>query len=224
MIPPATRWRRWKLLRGRADINPRGIGLWGLAPGAWVASLAASRSTNLAFAICLSGSAVTPEDQAVYSIEHRLQLGGFSEADKQQALALFRQNSRCAQTGTNWYECETAVKIAHDKPWYGRDLNPRDPKNQEQWRLIWNYNPVTALKKVTCPVLALYGEMDTQVPARKTADLWQAALKQAGNQDVTVKILPQAVTGLVDARLGVPGPEFYTLQRDFVLQHVKSAP
>jgi uncharacterized protein len=212
------------LLRGRADINSRGIGLWSLAPGAWVAGLAASRSTNLAFVICLSGSGVTPEDQAIYSIEHRLQMGKFSDADKQEALALFRQNSLCAQTGTNWDEFETAVKMAHEKPWYGRDLSPRDRKNQEQWRLIWNYDPVPALQKVTCPVLALYGELDTQVPAKKAADVWQAALKKGGDRDVTIKILPGAVTGLVDARLGVPGPAFYTLQRDFVLEHVKSAP
>lgn len=51
-------------------------------------------------------------------------------------------------------------------------------------------DPKDYLTRVRCPVLALFGEDDDVVPARKSADLFAKYLAQAGNQDVKIVVFP----------------------------------
>src|SRR5262249_6136215 len=57
-------------------------------------------------------------------------------------------------------------------------------------RYFMDYDPRPALRKVTCPVLALNGAKDVQVDARLNLRAVEAALKEAGNKDVTIRELP----------------------------------
>ena len=56
--------------------------------------------------------------------------------------------------------------------------------------LLPDLRPSTALAKVRCPVLALIGEKDLQVPPRENLLQIESTLKAAGNARVTVKELP----------------------------------
>jgi len=211
-----------ELLKNRPDINPRQIGLEGGSQGGWVVGLAASRSTNVAFIISVSGPGITPEEQCAFVIEHRMKAAGFSEADFHEALSLWRLDSRCARTDSGWDELEAARRAARKKPWYSGDvvwLGPSDSR-LKQWQLIWDYDPVPVLRQVHCPVLSIFGELDPLVPVQKSADIWKTALTEAGNQDVVIKIVPNADHGITDMRNGTALPDFFTLQRDWLLKHV----
>jgi uncharacterized protein len=98
------------------------------------------------------------------------------------------------------------------------------------WALIRSYDPVPALEKVTCPVLAVFGAKDTFLPAEKSAAIWKAALEKAGNKDVTVRVFPDGDHSLIESESGglkeaararrfVPG--FFDLCRDWVLKRVE---
>jgi uncharacterized protein len=65
-----------RLLRARADVDPARVGLWGLSEGAWVASLAASRSTGVAFLITVGAVGVTPVRQTVWAYGEFLRHAG----------------------------------------------------------------------------------------------------------------------------------------------------
>jgi alpha-beta hydrolase superfamily lysophospholipase len=54
-------------LRTRRDIDPDRVGLLGVSQGGWIAPLAASRSGSVAFAILISGPAVTVGEEIAYS-------------------------------------------------------------------------------------------------------------------------------------------------------------
>ena len=58
------------------------------------------------------------------------------------------------------------------------------------FRHFLDHDPRPALRQVTCPVLALNGEKDVQVPADVNLKAIAAALKEAGNPDVTTRELP----------------------------------
>ncbi|GAH27843.1 unnamed protein product, partial [marine sediment metagenome] len=58
------------------------------------------------------------------------------------------------------------------------------------FRFYLPYNPGTVLKKVTCPVLALNGEKDVQVPPKENLHAIERAFKTGGNRHYTVKELP----------------------------------
>jgi uncharacterized protein len=213
-----------EMLKNRPDINTRQIGLWGVSQGGWIVGLAAARSTNVAFIISVSGPGITPEAQDAFVIEHRMKGTGFSDADLGEALSLYHLDSHCAQTGTGWDEFEATRRAVQNRSWYNDDVHPHGPGDQQQWQLIWNYDPVLTLRNIHCPVLSIFGELDPLVPVQKSADVWKTALMEAGNQDVTVKIFPHADHGISDTRDGLPLSDYFIQQRDWLSKHVTVNP
>jgi hypothetical protein len=61
-----------------------------------------------------------------------------------------------------------------------------------------------ALKEVTCPVLAINGERDLQVPAAQNLAAIKKALESAGNTHVTTVELPGLNHLFQTARTGLP--------------------
>ena len=57
-------------------------------------------------------------------------------------------------------------------------------------RFFLTYDPKPTLMKVKCPVLAINGEKDLQVPPEENLRAIEDALKAGGNKDYTVKELP----------------------------------
>ena len=58
------------------------------------------------------------------------------------------------------------------------------------FRFFLSHDPRPVLMKVKCPLLAINGEKDLQVPADENLKAIAAALKDGGNADFTVKKLP----------------------------------
>lgn len=65
-------------LRSRPDVDPAATGLWGVSEGGWVAPLAASRSTDVAFVVVVGGPGVAPERQQSWNLVNRLAAAGVS--------------------------------------------------------------------------------------------------------------------------------------------------
>ncbi len=65
-----------------------------------------------------------------------------------------------------------------------------------QMRAVINVNPADFLTKVRCPVLAIFGEKDTSVPVQKSIALYKKYLQEAGNEDVTIELFPDADHGI----------------------------
>jgi fermentation-respiration switch protein FrsA (DUF1100 family) len=60
------------------------------------------------------------------------------------------------------------------------------------WMLYFiKYNPAQTLEKVKCPVLAINGEKDLQVPPTENLGAIKKALEKGGNKKVTAKELPK---------------------------------
>jgi fermentation-respiration switch protein FrsA (DUF1100 family) len=49
------------------------------------------------------------------------------------------------------------------------------------FKFFFNYDPAPTLKRVKCPVLALNGEKDVQVPSKENLEAIKAALLSGGN-------------------------------------------
>ena len=61
-----------------------------------------------------------------------------------------------------------------------------------QLRALMNVNPADYLTKVHCPVLAIFGERDTSLPVQKSIDHYERYLEEAGNENVTIELFPDA--------------------------------
>ena len=76
------------------------------------------------------------------------------------------------------------------------------------------YNPAIALEKVKCPVLALNGSKDLQVPAKVNLEAISKALTKGKNKNVTIKELPNLNHLFQECKTGSPS-EYASIEQTF---------
>lgn len=120
-----------------------------------------------------------------------------------------------------------------EKGWLAQLGGPaaRDSEEYHWQRLNAEHDPLPALERTTCPVLALFGEHDRVVDAAENRALMEAALARAGNPDATVRVIGGVDHGLwlVDParpRSPVPihrargfGPDVWATVRAWLEEH-----
>lgn len=181
-------------LQSRSQVNPKRVGLYGRSHGGIVAPLAASLSNDIAFIINVSGAGVAPYQQVTYQAEAQMRHDGFSETDIAEAISYMNLKWEVARTGgKGWDRLQAATQNARDKKWLAR----AQPATKLQdivpsWKLEMGYDPMPALEKVKCPVLAIFGELDTFTPVAETKANYEKGLRKAGNKNLTIKLFPNA--------------------------------
>ena len=70
------------------------------------------------------------------------------------------------------------------------------------------------MTKVKCPVLAINGEKDLQVPAKENLDAIKKALTKGGNKKVTIKEMPNLNHLFQECKTGSPD-EYATIEQTF---------
>ena len=205
-----------ELLSRHANINARQIGLWGNSNSGWVVPVAASRSKNIAFVISRVGSALPPTENILWEIENDARQRGFTEQEIRQAVELRRMYHQAIITNTGWERLKDEVDRLKNERWFpvsrmGGFLSRQIPPDTATLTGLRNplvFDPLPFWEHVTCPVLALNGELDMNVPTVRSVPLLDAALKRAGNKDYTISVLPKANHGLaeVSANSGTAPP------------------
>jgi len=191
-------------LKTRTDIEHSKIGLMGHSEGGLVAPAAAVKSRDVAFIVLLAGTGVSGE-QILYS-QGKLVAKAAGASEEAVAKNLEVQKKMFAILKENSDSTSAAERIARLVAELKSQLTDEERKALEgkegiaeaQSKMIltpWfrhflTYDPKLVLEKVTCPVLAICGEMDLQVDPKLNLPPIEAALKTAGNRDVTVKELP----------------------------------
>jgi pimeloyl-ACP methyl ester carboxylesterase len=119
---------------------------------------------------------------------------GFSETEIAEALAYMNLKWQVARAGgEGWDRLEAATRNARGKKWADRVQLADKPEDiVPSWKLQMAYDPLPALEKVKCPVLAVFGELDTQTPVAETTATYRKGLSKARNKDVTIRVFPNA--------------------------------
>ena len=195
-----------KFLKARGDISPNQIGLWGTSEGGMLTTHVAAVE-SVAFAINSSGFMMPMWEQVLYNIEAQLRADGFAATEVADALKFESLALEVMRTGSRWDEYERAQAAAlKTKWWSGYFGSSKGFSSLEgirwQWDHVYRFDPLPALRAVTCPVLGLFGALDTSTPAPLTARNMESVLRAAGNRDVTIMIFAQANHPLMDARTG----------------------
>jgi fermentation-respiration switch protein FrsA (DUF1100 family) len=89
------------------------------------------------------------------------------------------------------------------------------------FRFFLSYDPRPALARVRCPVLALVGEKDLQVPPRENLAAIEETLKNAGNAKVTVKQVPGVNHLFQTSTTGAPS-EYATISETLAPQALET--
>lgn len=211
-------------LRSRAEIDPAQIGLHGMSLGSWVAPLAAQRSGQVAFVIAESAPALMPVEHERLRVEHQLRADGFSREVVARALAFMDQKFDVARTGQGWEALTVSIQRAIGEGWAGYVNAPQTLESlQWHWQHVLSYDPLPALRQLTCPVLVLYGALDSIVPAGVNRARMQAALEKSRTRDVTIKVFERANHSFLEAVTGGrrEGPSLRGFVAGYLETHVE---
>ena len=189
-------------LKTRKEINPQKIGLMGHSEGGTIASMVAARSNDVAFIVMLAGTGIRGDSLLLIQNELIGRASGISEdkIEKGRKLnAIIYDKIVSSKEAVSIRELFALLTTQKDellefKP-EEMDADYFITMNVANLASPWTqyflrYNPAPALEKVKCPVLAVNGNKDLQVPAKENLAAIGAALKKGGNQKVTVKEYP----------------------------------
>jgi pimeloyl-ACP methyl ester carboxylesterase len=210
-----------KFLQSRTDVNPKQIGFWGLSQGGWIAPLAASRFTEAAFAIALSGGGLSPAETELFDTEYELTKAGYTTDEVKAALTFQRlKNDVIASPDSNdkWEQYAKLRLTAKDQKWYrhpGIDVRGPEKRDDTFWpymRKFYFYDPAPTLRNSKAPLLAIFGELDTPEGVKANVRAIKQIMDQAGRRDYIVKVYPNGRHNLMEVPPDNPS-EYVRLKR-----------
>lgn len=190
------------MLRLRPDVRGEAVGLWGVSQGAtWVGPLAAERS-DAAFLVAAAGPLDSPEESMHHLLADRLRrTEGLDDAALQQITATRRAIWGYYATGEGYAAASTTLEALRREPWFGSSGLPAAvrppgelstlPAGTRTFLGQKGFDPLAAIGRLRCPMLAVYGSEDRQLRVAEHAE----ALRQLSSQPdqrVTVEVLPGA--------------------------------
>lgn len=204
-----------EMLKRRADIDSKRIGVHGSSQGGWTGPRMAARSKDIAFLIVRAGSGVGVMDTMIHEIEWSVREAGFSEADAKDAGAVSRQVFTLAVESADFEQIDRVAAPARAKPW-GQHAWPLF-MSKDGWGIPWarlnaGHEAEPTLRQVTCPVLWFLGDNDHNVPTVASERRLREIFAKAGNTDVAVKVLRNANHGFLESATG-NNSEFPRLKR-----------
>jgi len=192
-------------LKTRPEIDPHKIGLIGHSEGGVIAPMVAARNPDVAFIVMMAGSGVRGDDILVAQVQAIAESSGESHEEAVKAAAKEREELTLIETEKDQATLEKKLKekMAGDKP--EAQVGAEIKLFTSPWfQFFITYDPATALRKVTCPVLAINGEKDTQVLPKQNLPAIRQALEQAGNKHFEADELPGLNHLFQTAKTGSP--------------------
>jgi uncharacterized protein len=193
-----------EFLKARKEIDKTKIGLIGHSEGGMIAPLAAVQSNDVAFIVMMAGLGI-PGDSILYLQGELIQRAeGTNEEEIQKSVKLQREifsivknsndDERLDKELREKFYAEYAAMTEEEKSKLGDPevyLNMQIKTITSPWfKYFLRFNPVPVLEKVKCPVLAINGENDLQVPPKENLSAIEAALKKSGNNNFETIMLP----------------------------------
>lgn len=148
-------------LRARSDINPAKIAVIGHSEGGIIGPMLAARDPRIAAVVIMAGSAKNGVEVLLDQVRWPVESATSLTAEQKQAQIDVAERAVRGDT-------------ANPSPWM---------------RWFRAYEPLPTARRVRQPVLIVQGEVDRQVTAGQ-ADTLAAAMRAAGNRDVTVRKFP----------------------------------
>lgn len=205
-------------LKTRKEINPRKIGLIGHSEGGLIAPMVAVVSPDIAFIVLMAAPGLTGEQILYKQSALIVKVNGATEKEISRELNLMKKlysvvkrvkdNTAAAkelrQIYEGYYESPAGKKKKESNN-YTQIINRQIKALTSPWfRYFLTYNPVPALEKIKCPVLAIDGEKDLQVPPEEDLQIIKKALEKGGNKNFEIKEFPNLNHLFQPAKTGSP--------------------
>ncbi|MDQ6531573.1 alpha/beta hydrolase [Flavobacterium sp. LHD-85] len=181
-------------LKTRKEINKKKIGLIGHSEGGVIAPIVAGNSKDIAFIVLMAGTGIRGDKLLLLQKELIEKQMGVSEEEVKRGQETYKEvyelitsssaiDEKLKKDVKNIFESKLGVTDKIAEAYTAEVTNP------------WIYDflkldPAPYLEKVKCPVLAINGSKDVQVPPEANLQNIQRALTKGGNKKITIKTLP----------------------------------
>jgi len=217
-----------KYLKTRKEINKKKIGLIGHSEGGIIAPMVVAKSKDISFIVLLAGTGIPGDQLLLLQKELIEKASGVSDEKLQKGLAFNKGAFDIVTKSTNSETLKTDLtayikQILKDTPESERPAGMSEDDfvklQVDQLTSPWmqyfiKYNPAIILEKVKCPVLALNGEKDLQVPSKVNLEAIKKGLEKGGNKKVTIKELPNLNHLFQECKTGSP-EEYAKIEQTF---------
>ena len=215
-------------LKTRNEINRKQIGLIGHSEGGIIAPMVANKSKDVAFIVLLAGTGLQG-DQILLSQQKLIgKASGISdellqenELINKKAFDVVKESNSLEQLEIELTNLLNQFLVDNPKTDIPQGMSSDDFVKLQVTQVVnpWmqyfiKYDPSPALEKVKCPVLALGGEKDLQVPAKENLEAIKNALTKGGNKKVTIKELANLNHLFQESNTGSP-TEYATIEQTF---------
>lgn len=207
------------VLKARPDIDAGQIGLWGISQAGVVMPRVLSMSVDVAFMIAVSCPGMAGVDQGAYLVSAQAVCAGCPEEEARQMKHLLSVIER-AQTYDEYVQYKElldAVPGIDSAAIFGykTGIRPEEEWHVPNLRSEYLWNPIEIVEQTKIPVLAFFGEKDTQVDPIQGVQAYREALERAGNPNFRVELIPGtdhniilSETGCLDERERRPRREW----------------
>ena len=204
-------------LRAQPGIRKSQVGLIGHSQGGTAAIGAAGQPAGPDFVVLLAAPGL-PGDELI--VQQSLALARLQTTDPAQLAStekMQRAMTQIIQKTPDDAQAQSQLLLYYSaiSPQLAAQVHPQLPMlTSPDYRHLLADRPALTLTKVHCPVLALGGSKDVQVPTTRNLAATAAGLKAAGNRDVTVWELPGLNHLFQTAKTGAPA-EYATIEETF---------
>jgi alpha/beta superfamily hydrolase len=194
------------------------IGLWGISRGGWICPLIIDKYKRIAFWISVSGT--DSFDTFRYMVETNLQIEGRKEDDVKTLMKEFDHYVNVLRKGGESYDqfILSTEKLFSDPfyislgqkrvseaefnsaPEYYRKSSDQFDEKTGLYIFIPNFENI--LNKIECPVLAIFGENDSQVNWRSTKALYEKTIGKNHHANLKTETFPDCNHNMMKCKTG----------------------
>jgi pimeloyl-ACP methyl ester carboxylesterase len=211
-------------VRGQPGIDRDRIGVLGRSEGRYVAPMVAARDAGVRFVILLAGPTLRGRDMLLAQ-RASMAIAAGDPAETRQLDIMWLQRifgvldsrpsdddleARVQSATSSWLAELPASRRPAAEAMIARRTAAQDAASLALWRTAWfkslyHYDPRPTLAGLRIPILAIYGDLDWQVPADQSAQALETALGAAGLERATIArlrgvnhMMQRATTGLME--------------------------
>ncbi len=194
------------------------IGLWGISRGGWICPLIIDNYKSIAFWISVSGTDAF--DTFRYMVESNLRIEGRKEDDITVLMKEFDHYMYTLRNGGESYDqfVHSTQKLFSDPfytslgqkrvsesefnaaPEYYKKSSDQFDKKNGLYIFIPGFENI--LRKIECPVLAVFGEKDSQVNWRSTKALYESSIGKNHKASLETKVFPDCNHNIMKCKTG----------------------
>jgi pimeloyl-ACP methyl ester carboxylesterase len=193
-------------LKTRPEVDPKHIGLIGHSEGGLEAPMVAVHNRDVAFVVLMAGPGVSGD--LILTAQQKLieaSIGKTSAEIEKDAVTqreIFAILGKEEDDAAREKELRAALSGTVPDAQIGMQIKVL---NSPWFRDFVKYDPAPTLSKLVCPVLAINGEKDLQVPPEQNLPAIRKALEAAGNKNFEVVELPGLNHLFQNAKTGAIG-------------------